>query len=574
MSNEVAALALFAVPLLPLLLALALCVPAGTRAVGPLLPLAAAPAIWLAFAGTAETTVALDWLLLGTVLGLGEHGAVFLGVTGALWLGTGWYAHGYLHDDPRRAQFHFFWLMTMAGNFGLILARDVASFYLFFALMTFAAYGLVIHDRTEPALRAGRVYLVMAVIGEGLILAGLLLARSGLSTPLLPMLADLPGAITTSTHRDLIAACLWLGFGVKAGLPLLHMWLPLAHPVAPIPASAVLSGAMIKAGVLGWMVTLPLGIMSLSMAPTVVAVGFVAAFGAALVGVMQHTPKTVLAYSSISQMGLVTATIGAGLSSPALWPTLAPVVGLFVMHHALAKGTLFLGVGIARHAGGRISPWLLWLALALPGLSLAGVMSSGAVAKLGLKAALYGGDEAPAWWAHLPLLIGLSAIGTTALIARYLWLLRDEEPGAPAPLSVWAGWAVLWLASAFAVIVLPVTAWGGKWPVGAGDFFDLVWPVAAGIALSLAAWRWWRAWPVPAGDVLAWIVALFAYVSPVALSTTTWLSAATDKLARILAAGVARVVDESGRSAFVEHLWRREAALIFAALVLGFILLG
>jgi len=92
---------------------------------------------------------------------------------------------------------------------------------------------------------------------------------------------------------------------------LLHFWLPLAHPVAPTPASAVLSGAMIKAGLLGWLLTLPLSETALPQWGTLmIMVGALASIGAALIGVCQHQAKAVLAYSSISQMGLITIMVG------------------------------------------------------------------------------------------------------------------------------------------------------------------------------------------------------------------------------------------------------------------------
>jgi len=190
------------------------------------------------------------------------------------------------------------------------VAGDIASFYSFFAIMTFAAYGLVVHDGSPQARRAGRIYLVMAVLGEMALLAGLLPVRfrgakrhaSGAA----PAIAD-------AENRNLILGLLIAGFGVKAGLPLLHFWLPLAHPVAPTPASAVLSGAMIKAGLLGWLLTLPLSETALPQWGTLmIMVGALASIGAALIGVCQHQAKAVLAYSSISQMGLITIMVGGG----------------------------------------------------------------------------------------------------------------------------------------------------------------------------------------------------------------------------------------------------------------------
>jgi formate hydrogenlyase subunit 3/multisubunit Na+/H+ antiporter MnhD subunit len=106
---------------------------------------------------------------------------------------------------------------------------------------------------------------------------------------------------------------LLVGFGIKAGALSLHFWLPLAHPAAPVPASAVLSGAMLKAGLLGWIRFLPLGEAAMPLSGvTLVSAGLGAAVLGTFVGVVQNDPKTVLAYSSISQMGIITTGIVFG----------------------------------------------------------------------------------------------------------------------------------------------------------------------------------------------------------------------------------------------------------------------
>jgi formate hydrogenlyase subunit 3/multisubunit Na+/H+ antiporter MnhD subunit len=604
----VSALALLLVPTLPLALLALACVPAQRARVARLAPWAALPALLLALAGGPADDVALRWMLLGSVLGVDAHTRVFLAFTALLWLAAGLHARGHLRGDARRDRFNVLWLATMAGNFGLIVARDVATFYTAFALMTFAAYGLVIHTGSREALRAGRVYLAMAVLGEGLIVAGLLMAASLIATPLLPTLAQLAPAIAAAPQRDLIIACLWLGFGIKAGLPLLHMWLPLAHPVAPVPASAVLSGAMIKAGLLGWLNTLPLGLASLPAWGTLAMVaGLGAAFGAALIGIHQQSAKTVLAYSSVSQMGLITVGIGAGLVAPALWPLLAPAVALYALHHGLAKGALFLGVAVAHQPGRRVPAALLWLALALPGLSLAGLMTSGVLAKLTLKAALAAGTATPGWWALLPGLLAVAAVGTTALVARYLWLLRSEqrqhaaagaaagdvsaadagqsappvEPattgasgpaaGACAPPSVWLGWGLLLAASSFAFVLLPPLGLAATTPAAAADVVALAWPVLLGVVLSVAASRWLHAWPIPAGDVLAWLGALAAAVHEAGGrlhgAVTGFAYAAVARRPAAWLRRHARRWREFGGA--LEHLWRREAALVFAAVLVA-----
>ena len=281
---------------LPLGLAALWSLPTLRALVGRLTPWAPLPALLLALTAQPGASLHLDWILLGSSFGLTEVTRVFLLFTALLWWGAGIYARGYLRDDPRRPRFELLWLLTLAGNLMLILALDVVSFYAGFALMTFAAYGLVIHTGKPEARRAGRVYLAMAVLGEGLILAGLLLVASETETSLQPLLAELPSAVANSDQRDLLIALLWLGFGIKAGLPLLHLWLPLAHPVAPVPASAVLSGAMIKAGLLGWLHTLPIGLVSLpGWSAVAIGAGLLAAFGA---GSCVATMKKLLSFQA------------------------------------------------------------------------------------------------------------------------------------------------------------------------------------------------------------------------------------------------------------------------------------
>ncbi|MGL1833586.1 complex I subunit 5 family protein [Rhodocyclaceae bacterium SMB388] len=493
-------------PTLPLVMLIAWCVPGFRGRIACWLPYAAVPALLLALGGESGAVARLDGFLFGAVLALDELNRVFLAFTALLWLGAGWHARGHLAGDPDADGFRLLWFATMSGNFGLILAQDVASFYAAFALMTFAAYGLVIHSRSADAIRAGRIYLIMAILGEALILSGLLFAAAGVAAPLTVLMSELPGAIAVSSRRDLIIACLFAGFGIKAGLPLLHLWLPLAHPVAPVPASAVLSGAMIKAGLLGWLTTLPLGLVSLpGWSLAVMLTGFIAAFGAALIGVNQRTPKAVLAYSSVSQMGLMTVGVGAALQAPEAWPVLASAIALYALHHGLAKGALFLGVGIAARAGGRLSNprsrWL-WLALALPGLSLAGPMVSGMAAKTSLKAAFEAGLQLPAWWTQLPLMMGVAAIGTTGLIARHLWLLRDIAQGEPASRSEWLGWGFTLAASSLGLILLPWLPVPTPWPDALRALPDLIWPVLAGGLLAVLAHRHLKTWPIPAGDAL------------------------------------------------------------------------
>jgi multicomponent Na+:H+ antiporter subunit D len=273
-----------------------------------------------------------------------------------------------------------------------------------------------------------------------------------------------------------VTGFLLIGFGVKEGLASLHVWLPKAHPVAPIPASALLSAVMVKVGLLGWIRFLPLGDESIMiLAQPMMVLGFTAAFLAAIYGVFQDNAKTVLAYSTVSQLGIISASIGFALAFPANWELLLPALVLFAMHHGFAKATLFLCVGLSRELTQRtnLTP-LLWLLVLIPALSLIGApLTSGAFAKAALKSAT----------SSLPLfstLLVLSAIGTSLLMGRFIQLMRkpsiqkasDSSPRwgliLPTALAASLSTACLYLSPAFEFnsqqTILSTVSWTALWP--------------------------------------------------------------------------------------------------------------
>ena len=570
--------ALILAPGAPLALGVLWGVPRLRRHIGPIAPWAALPALLLALFGTPGETIGLSWLLFGGYLGLTDTTRVFLFFTALIWFAAGLHGRAHLAEGDHCERFCVFWLFTLAGNIGLIVALDVALFYTSFALMTFAAYGLVVHDQSRISLRAGRVYLVLAVLGEALILMGLLFAARATATPLLPMLAELPQAIAGAPERDLIIASLWLGFGVKAGLPLLHFSLPLAYGAAPVPVAAVLAGAMIKAGLLGWLVTLPLGFVGLQDWGTIVmTTGLFAAFAAALVGVNQTQPRIVLAYSSISQMGLVSIAIGAWFHVPELGPLLAVAITIFALHHSLAKAALFLGTEVVRHRTRRPALWL-WIGLGIPALALAGLMPSGLVAKASLKYGLITDTPVPDAWAHLPLLLGLAAIGTTLLMARHLWLLRLEAGRDDAQPTAWHGWALITAATVLAILLLPLWGIDVPWMAAATSLPDALWPVAAGLVLAMLAalaGRWLRPLPIPPADLLL----LLTPLPGLALRAGRAVGVTGPAITRLLRHLEAKALDRYRRAdhqlgRYTEQLWRRDASLLFALVLAVVALVG
>jgi len=457
------------------------------------------PALAVALLVPAGTVVASDWVLLGVRLGMDEPARALLLVTALLWSAGGWFGRTYLATDVARDRFFGFYLAAMTGNIGLILALDAPLFYTCFALMSFASYGLVIHTGTAEARRAGRIYLYLVVAGEVLLFAGMVLIVATTGSTELPVPPE-------AALSPLAMALIVLGFGIKAGLLPLHVWLPLAHPVAPTPASAVLSGAMIKAGVIGWLRFVPAGGASLEGVGTaLVTAGLAAAFYGVAVGLTQRNPKAVLAYSSISQMGFLTLGVGAALLAPSSAAAIHTAVLFYAVHHGLAKASLFLGVGVAGATGTSGRRWVV-AGLILPALALAGApWTSGALAKATLKSAI--GATAAPWPAVFDLLLPLAATGTTLLLARFLVLVWPK-PSAQGQLTVGlvAPWAMLvalaattfvWWpgAGAVSLLVSPVYVLTAAGPVVAGA-------LAAGIVWSRPS-RMLARITIPAGDLLA-----------------------------------------------------------------------
>lgn len=530
------------VPLLPLLLAGLLLVPARRPLVWRLLPWAAGPLLLPLLLDVGVLN--LSWLLLGTRLGLDATATPFAWLALIAWTVAGEFARRMLADDGHRIRFALFWLLTLCGNLVVFLALDIASFYFGFALMTFSAYGLILHQGSADARRAGRVYLILALLGEACLIAGLVLLAALFGNA---DLRELPGDWATAPAPLLPAVLLFAGFAVKSGLAPLHVWLPLAHPIAPIPASAVLSGVIIKAGLLGWLRFVPVGGIGLAgMGEAVVALGLLSAFGAALIGLVQARPKTVLAYSSISQMGLMAMLFGLGLISPDAWPLLAALLGVFVLHHGLNKTALFLAMRLRDDGGGGTRFGLLLAALALTGAPL----TSGALVKTLYKTRIeiVGAPD------MLLVLLTLSSLATGLLMARFLYLAWPRRR-AVAPVSLIVGW---WLLLALAQL-LP---WWWAWRIGADELAYVfspsglwagLWPVLAVVVLALLGWRWLRRVPgVPEGDLLVLFESLARWLqrlpaqpvdlptlrSPIHLFGAERLGATERRLRRFSTAGV------------------------------------
>ncbi len=406
-------------------------------------------------------------------------GQAWLAFTALLW-GC---ATGFAYHDPTLREhlrrFWSLWSIALAGNLLLIVSLDAAGFYVGFSMMSLAAYALVAHLAGPGPRQAGRLYLQLAILGEMLVFAGMLLRIDAAGGSLLF------GDLQQAPVSELAALLLVVGFGIKAGFWPLHVWLPMAHPAAPPAASAVLSGAMLKAGVLGIWRFLPMEQAALAgqAAQVLLGLGLVTAFYGVVFGLLQPRAKSVLAYSSVSQIGYLLIIIALAWSEPDHRGAAATLLALYAVHHGLAKGALFMAAGLAHQQ--KLRPLHLAL-LVIAALALAGApLTSGGAVKTQLKSLM-----TESVWADWAVLLTIGSVGTALLAGRAVWLMLREQPATGhIPPAQTAFWVPLCLAS----LVLP-WAWPElrsallyslSWSYG----WSMLWPIAVACLMLACASR-------------------------------------------------------------------------------------
>jgi multicomponent Na+:H+ antiporter subunit A len=481
----------------PLVMLVACLWPAKRAHLPGWLAVAPVPAL-LAALGAPDGELALPQALLGLRLALNTPAAVLLGCAALLWIAGGVYATAWLRGRADSGRFVAWWLLTLTGSIGVFMAADLVSFYLLFSMVSLAAFGLIVDDGTSRSRRAGLIYVGLAVLGEAfLLMAFVLMAQATPDSSLL--ISDAVAALPAAPSRDAILALLLLGFGAKIGLLPFHVWMPLSYRAAPIPAAAVMSGAAVKAGVIGLIRFLPPDMAFPAWGGLLAAVGLLGAYWGVAVGVTQSNPKVVLAYSSVSQMGLLGAVFGMGLAGGE--PGVALAAAFYAAHHILVKGTLFLSVGVVQ-ARGRRWFWPVLAATAVIALSLAGLpFTGGALAKLAMKPLLGSG------------LVGglatLSAAGSALLMLHFLRLMVMLRPS-PNPLpQAGEGFLLAWVVGLVASVAVP---WVLYLQLGVGTvgyalapaiLLAAAWPIVLGGALMAASVRWGHRLPrVPPGDII------------------------------------------------------------------------
>jgi len=414
-----------------------------------------------------------------------------LGLSASLWLLAGLFASHSMRQDKKRLRFWLYWQLSLSGNLLLLIAADALSFYVGFSMMSLSAYGLIVHQGGPQPRRAARLYLQLTITGELVLFTGLIMASHQAGGSLL--LSDWQLASMSTTTLLL----LFLGLGLKAGFWPLHVWLPEAHPAAPAPASAVLSGVMIKAGIFGMWQLMPHDSSILQgWVPILIAIALFSAVYGALMGLTRTNVKSVLAYSSVSQMGYLLLITALLWQQPGQYAALAVLLALYAVHHGFCKGALFMAAELVKQGrpASLMAQRLLLGLLALPALAIAGLpLTSGGAVKTMLKE-----QVALAGFEQLILPLQLAAI-TSALVMFRAWLLLRSmqqkasiHPIARTPLISWAMAALLCVGLPWLWPTMREALWLS---LPGYKVAELAWPLLIGILLATIAVA--RRWQLP-----------------------------------------------------------------------------
>lgn len=272
---------------------------------------------------------------------------VYLIVIAFLWSMTMLLGNEYFSHYKTCNRYYFFNLMTLGATMGVFLAADLFTALIFFEVMSFTSYTWVIQEETEAAVRAANTYLAVAVIGGLVALMGLFLLENQLHTTVISELYEAAKGCPEKGCLYLAGACILFGFGAKAGMFPLHIWLPKAHPVAPAPASALLSGLLTKSGIFGILaITCNLFRNDPAWGGVILGLGLMTMFLGALLALFSIDLKRTLACSSVSQIGFILTGIGMMGLLGAENALAARGTLLHMLNHSLFKLVLFLAAGV------------------------------------------------------------------------------------------------------------------------------------------------------------------------------------------------------------------------------------
>lgn len=291
-------------------------------------------------------------LSFGSFCGLGLHfqadgfRKVYALMIAFLWLGTLIFSEEYFSSGKRLVRYGTAQLLTLGATMGVFFSADLLTAFTFFEVMSLASYVWVIHDETPKAIRAANTYLAVAVIGGLAALYGIFLLQWRLGTTEIDRLAALAAGCEDKGALYAAGGCILFGFGAKAGMFPLHIWLPKAHPVAPAPASALLSGILTKTGVWGVLaVSCSVFRHDPAWGAVIVAFGTATMLLGAVLALLSIDLKRTLACSSMSQIGFILVGIGMMCLLGEENALAGRGVLLHMLNHSLFKLILFLCAG-------------------------------------------------------------------------------------------------------------------------------------------------------------------------------------------------------------------------------------
>ena len=380
--------------------------------------LEAALVTWLLLQKEAELTAFSMTRSLTVAFRMDGVSRLFLLIAAWGFLFAGVYALRYMEHAGRENSFYSFYLLSLGALAGMDLAKNLITMYLFFEMLTLLSMPLVLHDRTKDSIRAALKYLYYSIAGAFLGLLCIFFLSRYCTTLDFVGGGSLDPALAAQ-HRTLLQVVSFLGvlgFGAKAGMYPLHGWLPTAHPVAPAPASAVLSGIIAKAGVLAILRTVYFSVGVDFLRGTWVqtawlSLALLTVFMGSMMAYREQVFKKRLAYSSVSQISYILTGLFFLTEQSALGAL------LHILFHAVIKICLFLVAGsficntgkhrVEEYRGfGKSMPKTLW-AFTLASLALVGIPpASGFVSKWYLAlGALDSGLATFCWLAPVVLLV-------------------------------------------------------------------------------------------------------------------------------------------------------------------------
>ena len=294
------------------------------------------------------------------ICGLGLHFEIdgfrilYGSIAAFMWLMSTLFSKEYLSHYTNKGRYYCFTLLTFFATEGVFFSADFYTTFIFFEIMSFTSYVWVAFDEKKESLRAAATYLAVAVIGGLVMLMGIFLLYDTMGTLVFDELVGsyermrmLSNSGVPESRLMAAGLCMLFGFGAKAGAFPLHIWLPKAHPVAPAPASALLSGILTKAGMFGILVlTSYLFLGCSAWGALILIIGVCTMVVGAVLALFSIDIKRTLACSSVSQIGFI--LVGVGMSGLLGEENLLAVRGslLHMVNHSLIKLALFMAAGV------------------------------------------------------------------------------------------------------------------------------------------------------------------------------------------------------------------------------------